>query len=112
MKLLLQHRIFFGYIILTAVIGSMAATMLRERSRVHKIEEEITEIREANQTINAATGTLQFLPHWENQPLPGARKTFKSISCGSKKSIASCCFCREITRNILRHLQLTHFALY
>ena len=54
MKLLLQHRILFGYIILTAVIGSMAATMLRERSRVHKIEEEITEIREANQTINAS----------------------------------------------------------
>lgn len=54
MKLLLQHRILFGYIILIAVIGSMAATMLHERGRVHKIEEEITEIREANQTINAA----------------------------------------------------------
>lgn len=54
MKLLLQHKILFGYIILIAVIGSMAATMLHERGRVHKIEEEITEIREANQTINAA----------------------------------------------------------
>lgn len=54
MKLLLQHKILFGYIILIAVIGSMAAIMLHERGRVHKIEEEITEIREANQTINAA----------------------------------------------------------
>lgn len=54
MKLLLQHRILLGYIILIAVIGSMAATMLHERGRVHKIEDEITEIREANQTINAA----------------------------------------------------------
>ena len=54
MRLLLQHRILLGYIILIAVIGSMAATMLHERGRVHKIEEEITEIREANQTINAA----------------------------------------------------------
>ncbi|WP_349768206.1 ATP-binding protein [Phocaeicola vulgatus] len=61
MKLLLQHRILFGYIILIAVIGSMAATMLHERGRVHKIEEEITEIREANQTINAAHRHITIL---------------------------------------------------
>jgi two-component system sensor histidine kinase EvgS len=54
MKLLLQHRILLGYIILIAVISSMAATMLHERSRAHKIEEEIIGVREANQTINAA----------------------------------------------------------
>lgn len=61
MKLLLQHKILFGYIILIAVIGSMAATMLHERGRVHKIEEEITEIREANQTINAAHRHITIL---------------------------------------------------
>lgn len=61
MKLLLQHRILLGYIILIAVIGSMAATILHERSRVHKIEEEITEIREANQTINAAHRHITIL---------------------------------------------------
>lgn len=61
MRLLLQHRILLGYIILIAVIGSMAATMLHERSRVHKIEEEITEIREANQTINAAHRHITIL---------------------------------------------------
>lgn len=54
MKLLLQHKILFGYIILIAVIGSMAATILHERDRVHKIELEATQIRGANQTINAA----------------------------------------------------------
>ena len=54
MKLLLQHRILLGYITLIAVIGSMAAIMFHERNRVHDIEDEITEIREANQTINAA----------------------------------------------------------
>lgn len=54
MKLLLQHKILFGYIILIVVIGSMAATMFHERNRVHRIEEEITEIRGVNQTINAA----------------------------------------------------------
>ena len=54
MKLLLQHRILLGYIILIAVIGSMAAIMFHERNRVQDIESEITEIREANRTINAA----------------------------------------------------------
>lgn len=54
MKLLLHHRILLGYIVLIAVIGSMAAIMFHERNRVHRIEEEITEIREANQTINVA----------------------------------------------------------
>lgn len=61
MKLLLQHKILFGYIILIVVISSMAATMLHERGRVHKIEEEITEIREANQTINAAHRHITIL---------------------------------------------------
>lgn len=61
MRLLLQHRILFGYIILIAVISSMAATMLHERGRVHKIEEEITEIRKANQTINAAHRHITIL---------------------------------------------------
>ena len=36
------------------VIGSMAAIMFYERNRVQNIESEITEIREANRTINAA----------------------------------------------------------
>mgnify|MGYP000923270162 CR=1 FL=1 len=54
MKILLQHRILSGYIILLAVIGSMAAIMFYERNRVQNIESEITEIREANRTINAA----------------------------------------------------------
>lgn len=54
MKLLLQHRILFGYIILMAVIGSMAAIMFHERIRVHRIEKEISDIREANRTIIAA----------------------------------------------------------
>ena len=61
MKLLLQHRILLGYITLIAVIGSMAAIMFHERNRVHRIEEEITEIREANQTINAAHRHITIL---------------------------------------------------
>lgn len=53
MKLLLQHRILLGYIILIVVIGSMAAIMFHERNRVQDIESEMTEIRDANHTINA-----------------------------------------------------------
>lgn len=54
MKLLLQHRILIGYIILVAVICSMAATMFHERNRVNEIERDFVKIREASQTINAA----------------------------------------------------------
>lgn len=54
MKLLLQHRILLGYIILIAVIGSMAAIMFHERNRIQEIEAKISEVREANRIINAA----------------------------------------------------------
>ena len=54
MKPLLQHRILIGYIILVAVIGSMAAITFYERNRVQNIETEMTEIRDANCTMNAA----------------------------------------------------------
>ena len=51
MKLLLQHRILFGYIILIAVIGSMAAMMFYERNRVQNIEMFISDIRNVEQII-------------------------------------------------------------
>lgn len=54
MRLLVQHKILLGYITLIVVIGSMATTILHERDRVHKIELEATQVREANRTINAA----------------------------------------------------------
>ena len=38
MKLLLQHKILFGYLICIVVIGSMVAILLHERSRVLQIE--------------------------------------------------------------------------
>lgn len=49
MKLLLQHRILIGYIILIAVIGSMAAIMFYERNRVQNIEMFILGIRNVEQ---------------------------------------------------------------
>lgn len=58
MKLSLQNRILLGYIVLVALIGSMAVTMFHERSRVNAIEEEFAKIREANRNINTAHITV------------------------------------------------------
>ena len=83
MKLLLQHRILLGYITLIAVIGSMAAIMFHERNRVDKIEEEeITEIREANQTINAAHRHITILATLGESVIAWGRKITKGIKYG------------------------------
>ncbi len=54
MKLLLQHRILLGYIILIAVIGSMAATIFHERHRVLGIEKESLALYQTQRNINTA----------------------------------------------------------
>lgn len=53
-KMALQHKILFGYVILVAVIGSMAAILLHERSRVRGIEAESMEIRRIRRDIHTA----------------------------------------------------------
>ena len=37
MKILLQHKIFIGYFLLMAIIGSMVAIVMQETHRVQKI---------------------------------------------------------------------------
>ena len=54
MKLLLQHKIFVGYFLLMAIIGSMVAIVLHERSRVRKIEDESIAIFQTQHHINTA----------------------------------------------------------
>lgn len=54
MKLLLQHKILLGYIILIAVIGSMAATIFHERHRVLEIEKESLALYQTQRNINTA----------------------------------------------------------
>lgn len=49
----LQSKIITGYLILVAVIGSMAAILIHERQRIRDIEVETFEIREIRQSINA-----------------------------------------------------------
>ena len=48
----IQYKIFFGYLVLLAVIGSMAAILLFDRARIREIEEEGTEIRAVRRDIN------------------------------------------------------------
>lgn len=50
----LQAKILFGYIILVAVIASMAAILVHERERIREIEAESAEIRQVRRDINAA----------------------------------------------------------
>ena len=54
MKILLQHKIFVGYILLMAIIGSMVAIVLHERNRVQKIENKSIAIFQTQHDINTA----------------------------------------------------------
>ena len=54
MKLLLQHKIFIGYFLLMAIIGSMVAIVLHERNRVRKIEDDSIAIFQTQHHINTA----------------------------------------------------------
>lgn len=48
----LHHKILFGYVVLIAVISSMAATLLHERDRFREIEGETVKIRSVHLDIN------------------------------------------------------------
>lgn len=52
MKLLLQHRILLGYIILIVVIGTMAAILIYERTQLGSLEKKIVEIQQIQRDIN------------------------------------------------------------
>ena len=54
MKILLQHKIFVGYFLLMAIIGSMVAIVLHERNRMQKIEDESITIFQTQHNINTA----------------------------------------------------------
>lgn len=54
MSLLLQHKIFVGYFLLMAIIGSMLAIVLHERNRVQYIENESLALYQTQRNINTA----------------------------------------------------------
>lgn len=61
MKILLQHKIFVGYILLMAIIGSMVAIVLHERNRAQKIEDKSITISRPSMTSTLPT---DMLLHW------------------------------------------------
>lgn len=52
LRMSLQHKILFGYLILVAVIGSMAAILVHERQHMREIEAETADIRRVRRDIN------------------------------------------------------------
>ena len=57
----IQHKILLGYIVLVAVIGSMAATLLHERNRVLDIESEMKHIQRVQHNVNTAHRHITLL---------------------------------------------------
>lgn len=112
MKLLLQHRILLGYIILIAVIGSMAAIMFHERNRVDKIEEEMIEIREANQTINAAHRHITVLATLGESAITWDEEDYKRYRLRRQKVDSLLLSLQETIKNLLRPNLLTRSAFY
>lgn len=54
MKLLLQHKIVVGYLLLMVIIGCMVAIVLHERNRVQNIENESFVLYQTQRNINSA----------------------------------------------------------
>ena len=52
MKLLLQHKIVVGYLLLMVIIGCMVAIVLHERNRVQDIENESFVLYQTQRNIN------------------------------------------------------------
>lgn len=81
MKILLQHKIFVGYFLLMAIIGSMVAIVLHERNRVQKIEDESITIFQIQHDINTAHRYVTILVTygesvlvWDNEDILAYRK--------------------------------------
>lgn len=54
MKLLLQHKIVVGYLLMMVIIGCMVAIVLYERNRVQDIEKESLVLYQTQRNINTA----------------------------------------------------------
>lgn len=63
--MILQVKIFTGYIILVAVIASMAAILVHERERIREIEAESAEIRQVRRDINRLATLGESVIGWE-----------------------------------------------
>lgn len=60
-KILLQHKILIGYIVLLAIITGMVAVLFHERSRVNAIESETVAIRQVRRDANTIQRHISVL---------------------------------------------------
>lgn len=82
LRMPLQHKILFGYLILVAVIGSMIAILVHERQRMREIEAETAEIHRVRRDINTVHRHITELATqgesviaWENADYREYRKS-------------------------------------
>ena len=68
----LQAKILFGYMMLMAVIISMAAILFHEHARLRKIEADTYEIRQARRDISEIH---RYSPHWARASSLGRMRT-------------------------------------
>ena len=59
----LQAKILFGYLVLMAVIISMAAILFHERARLRELEADIVEIRQVRGELSEIHRNITVLPH-------------------------------------------------
>lgn len=71
----LQAKILFGYMMLMAVIISMAAILFHEHARLRKIEADTYEIRQARRDISEIHRNITYSPHWARASSLGRMRT-------------------------------------
>lgn len=77
MKLLLQHKIVAGYLLLMAVIGCIVAIVLHERKRVAEIEHESVSIFQTQSNISTTHRYITVLATLEESVMMWDDEDFK-----------------------------------
>lgn len=112
MKLLLQHKILFGYLILITVLGGVVTILIHERNQFKKIEAETLKIRSVRLDINKAhrhiTGLAirgESVVAWEEEDYRDYRR-HRLLTDSLLQTLKP--YCREYVRSgqidTLRHL--------
>ena len=78
MKLLLQHKIVTGYLLLMAIIGCMVAIVSHERKRVAEIEQESISIFQTQSNISTAHRHITVLTTFGESVMTWTRKDCES----------------------------------
>lgn len=92
MKLLLQHKIVAGYLLLMAVIGCIVAIVLHERKRVAEIEHESVSIFQTQSNISTTHRYITVLATLEESVMMWDDEDFKIVRIANLLSTNKVCF--------------------